>query len=104
MFHIRPLKEYLDSCYKSNKFTCAKYALSHIIDYQHVSIAFVIIIVLTSKHPPCDTPVYKKTCNYIDSHFTEHAIILCAADRLIYIYIYIYIYSNVICILVTGVY
>jgi hypothetical protein len=82
MVHIRPLMEYLDSCDKDNKFTCVKYALSHIIDYQHVSIAFVSIIKVVSKHSLCDTPVYKEVCNYIDSHFTEHAVILCAADRL----------------------
>jgi hypothetical protein len=34
---------YLNLCNKTNKCICMKYALSHIINYQHVSIAFAII-------------------------------------------------------------
>jgi len=44
MLHIRALKEYLNLLNKTNKRTCFKYVLSDIINYQHVSIAFMIII------------------------------------------------------------
>jgi len=44
MFHIHALKEYLNICNKTNQCTCIKYVLSHIINFQHVSIAFAIII------------------------------------------------------------
>ena len=44
MFRIHSLKEYLNICNKTDKCTCMKYVLSHIINYQHVSIAFAIII------------------------------------------------------------
>ena len=43
MFHTRALKEHLNLCNKTNKFTGIKYILSHIINYQHVSIASAII-------------------------------------------------------------
>ena len=37
------IKQYLNLCDKTNKCTCIKYVLSHIINYQHISIAFSII-------------------------------------------------------------
>ena len=44
MFHFRALNQYLNLCNKTNMCTCINFVLSHIIYYQHVSIAFAIII------------------------------------------------------------
>jgi len=46
VFHICALREYLHLCNKTNKHTCIKHGLLRIISYQHVSIAFVIIIII----------------------------------------------------------
>jgi hypothetical protein len=43
MFHVRAVKEYLNLFNKTNKCTFIKHVLSHIINYQNVSIAFAII-------------------------------------------------------------
>ena len=43
MFHNRALKKYLNLYNKTNKCTCIN-VLSHIINYQYVSMAFAIII------------------------------------------------------------
>jgi hypothetical protein len=42
MFHIRALKEYLNFCNKTNKFTCKKHVLSHIINYINLLIYIFI--------------------------------------------------------------
>lgn len=44
MFHISELQEYLNSRNETDKFTRTKYVLSHIINYQIVSIASANII------------------------------------------------------------
>jgi len=43
MCHIRAVKEYLNLCNKTNKCTCIQHVVSHIINYQYVSLAFAII-------------------------------------------------------------
>jgi hypothetical protein len=53
--HIHALKEYLNLCNKCNQCTCKKYVLSHGINYQHVSLAFVIIIrIVLQKYQECN--------------------------------------------------
>jgi hypothetical protein len=41
---MNKLPEYINLCNKTNK--CIKYFLTHIINYQHVSIAFAMIIIV----------------------------------------------------------
>jgi hypothetical protein len=45
-FHYRALNEYLNLRNKTNKCTCIKCVLSHITDYQYVSIAFAMVILM----------------------------------------------------------
>ena len=44
MFHFRALNERLNLRNKTNNYTCIKYDVSHINNYQHNSIHFAIII------------------------------------------------------------
>jgi hypothetical protein len=46
MVNIGALKKYLNMFNKSNKHTCVKFILSYVINQQHVSIAFAIIVML----------------------------------------------------------
>jgi hypothetical protein len=42
MFHFCALNEYFNMCNKTNKCSCIKHVLSHIVNYKHVLTAFVI--------------------------------------------------------------
>ena len=43
LFHFCALKKYVNLCNKTNKCSCIKRVLSHIVNYEHVLTAFVII-------------------------------------------------------------
>jgi hypothetical protein len=43
MFHFCALKEYVNLRNNTNKCSCVKRVLSHIVNYEHVLTAFVII-------------------------------------------------------------
>jgi hypothetical protein len=51
--HIHALKEYLNLCNKHSQCTCIKYVLSHGFNYQHVSLAFMIIRIVLQKYHEC---------------------------------------------------
>jgi hypothetical protein len=69
MSHFCALKEYLNLCHTTNRYTCVKYVLSHTVNYQRVSIPFAIVIIMAAVQ---QHKQYNKLPNYVSGTTQRH--------------------------------